>query len=196
MSPVSRGVAEQLSGHRPYLVRFASRHLRDAAQVQDMVQETLLAALQGAERFENKASVRTWLTAILLRRIADTLRQHHRRPMVAADNHARHGDAGGGGFDDDESAAAEPIDWVDPQRRLESRQALAALAQRLAALPPIAARVLALREFEGLSNEAAARELGLTPHHSAVLLHRARNRLRAELAPATPDSKPAAPALA
>lgn len=196
MSPASHGVAEQLSGHRPYLVRFASRHLRDAALVQDMVQETLLAALQGAERFENKASVRTWLTAILLRRIADSLRQHNRRPMVTADTHARHSDATGGGFDDDEPAAAEPIDWIDPQRRLESRQSLAALAQGLAALPPIAARVLALREIEGLSNEAAARELGLTPHHSAVLLHRARTRLRAELARPTPNSAPGAPAFA
>lgn len=63
----------QLSQHRDYLVRFARQRLQDPALVEDLVQEILLAALEGAGRFAGRASVRTWLTAILLRRLADGL---------------------------------------------------------------------------------------------------------------------------
>jgi RNA polymerase sigma-70 factor (ECF subfamily) len=171
--------AAEVSGLRPYLVRFARQRVRDSALVDDVVQETLLAALQGAERFERKASLRTWLTGILLRRIADNVR--HQRRHVSADNDDAADADDGPAVDDDHRTTAEPIDWLDPQRRLEGRQFLAALADVLKALPPLAARVFALREIDGLSNEEAARQLGLTPGNSALLLHRARNRLRVAL---------------
>ncbi len=183
-SEARRSFAEELSTHRPYLVRFARRQLSDFSLVEDVVQETLLAALQGAERFEHKASPRTWLTGILLRRIADGVRLQSRRPSAQRDDgdddegaEAEPSADAGIAFDDD-SSAGEPVDWVDPQRRLENRQFIDALAEDLQALPPIAARLFALREIDGLSNEEAASALGLTPGNSAVLHHRVRARLR------------------
>lgn len=179
-----RDFADELSSHRPYLVRFARRQLSDFALVEDVVQETLLAALQGAGRFEHKASARTWLTSILVRRIADGVRLQSRRPSAPHDAEDEHDGAeaessasAGIAFDDD-SSAGEPVDWVDPQRRLENRQFIDALSEDLQALPPIAARLFALREIDGLSNEEAAEALGLTPGNSAVLHHRVRARLR------------------
>jgi RNA polymerase sigma-70 factor, ECF subfamily len=162
--------ADAVSSHRPYLVRFARQRLRDTALVDDVVQETLLAALQAAQGFQHKASLRTWLTGILLRRIADSLREQYRRATAQ-------GDAAVAG-DDNGRPTADAIDWFDPQRRLESRQFLDALAEALKALSPIAARVFALREIDGLSNQEAAQQLALTPGHCAVLLHRARASLR------------------
>lgn len=161
---------DALSAHRPYLLRFARRRLRDAALVEDVVQETLLAALQGAERFEQKAALRTWLTGILLHRIADHARRARQAPVPAA--------AAATDSDGDSAPHQEPIDWHDPQRMLEGRQSLAALGGCFEALPPLAARALMLREVEGSSNEETARELGITPAYCAVLLHRARARLR------------------
>jgi RNA polymerase sigma-70 factor, ECF subfamily len=171
--------AAAVSSHRPYLVRFARQRLRDSALIDDVVQETLLAALQGEQRFERKASLRTWLTGILLRRIADSVRLQRRHVSNYGDEASDAEE--GSGIDDHHSGPAEPIDWFDPQRRLEGRQFLAALADGLKALPPLAARVFALREIDGLSNEEAAQRLGLTPGNSALLLHRARHRLRAAL---------------
>jgi RNA polymerase sigma-70 factor (ECF subfamily) len=170
--------ADAVSSHRPYLVRFARQRLRDSALIDDVVQETLLAALLGAQRFERKASLRTWLTGILLRRIADNVRHQHRHVSADADEPSAADD---GSADDEHRSSAEPIDWLDPQRRLEGRQFLAALADGLKALPAPAARVFALREIHGLSNEEAAQQLGLSPGNSALLLHRARHRLRAAL---------------
>lgn len=174
--------ADALCSHRPYLVRFASRRLRDAALVQDVVQETLLAALQAAARFEHKSALRTWLTAILLRQIAEHLRQSARQTVwggaTASDNPT---DAAPAGDADDTSAASEPVDWLDPQRRLESRQFLEALSRSLAALPPLAARLFTLREIDGCSNAEAASELGISPRDCSVLLHRTRSNLRSQL---------------
>jgi len=42
-APIDRAITE----HRPYLIRFASRRLRDPALVEDVVQDTIVAALQG-----------------------------------------------------------------------------------------------------------------------------------------------------
>lgn len=166
---------DMVSMHRPYLVRFASRRLRDPALVEDMVQETLLAALQGAPGFERKASFRTWLTGILLRRIADHLRRENRRPRFNAPDPAPLDLPDGDTRDDAHDAS---IDTHDPPRLLEGRQSLDALARCLDALPAIAARVLTLREVHGLSNEQAARELGIAPSHASLILHRARTQLR------------------
>jgi RNA polymerase sigma-70 factor (ECF subfamily) len=173
--------AEAVSRHRPYLVRFARARLRDEALVEDMVQDTLVAALQGAQGFRRQASLRTWLTAILLRRIADGLRRQ-RRWTPLADNDASPTDDDDRTWDGGAATRAEAIDWLDPQRRLESRQTLDALERSLTALAPTAARLLALREFDGLGNHAAAQALGLSAAQAALLLHRTRAALRQSLA--------------
>jgi RNA polymerase sigma-70 factor (ECF subfamily) len=184
MDVTTRTAADTLVGalaqERPYLVRYARRRLKDDALVEDVVQETLLAAWQGAAAFEHRARLRTWLTAILQHRIVDAVRAARRRagdaaPAPVADAAdappVEDGDAA-------RSSAGEPIDWVDPARRLEDRQFLAALAQCLDALPEQSSRLFALRTFDGLSNEQAARALGLEPRRAAVLLHRTMGRIR------------------
>jgi RNA polymerase sigma-70 factor (ECF subfamily) len=51
-----------LEEHGSALYSFAYLHVRDTHRAEDLVQETLLAALKGRERFQGNASVRTWLT--------------------------------------------------------------------------------------------------------------------------------------
>jgi RNA polymerase sigma-70 factor, ECF subfamily len=177
LAPDAQSHAHLVGMHRPYLIRFASRRLRDAALIEDMVQETLLAALQGGQGFAGRASLRTWLTGILLRRIADHLRREKRMPATVDVDDSVVMPA-----DDDDGAADV---WLgawnaphDPQRLLEGRQSLQAVARSLDALPAIAARLLLLREVDGLSHEAASRELGIAPNHASLILHRARSQLR------------------
>jgi RNA polymerase sigma-70 factor (ECF subfamily) len=179
--PATNGHAEAVCSHRPYLIRFASRRLRDSALVEDVVQDTLLAALQGEALFAGNASLRTWLTGILQRRIADSVRQASRRPChVAATDDASEDETPGWQDDGDRESGA--IDWVDPQRRLESRQFLAALENCLRTLPPASARLFTLREIDGASNEEAAAALGLSLRDCALALHRARSSVRDRLA--------------
>jgi RNA polymerase sigma-70 factor (ECF subfamily) len=170
MATIVAAADDALAAHRPYLLRVARQRLRDSALVEDVVQDTLLAALQSFERFGGKSSLRTWLTGILLNKIADSVRRDRRAPIVDTPALADE--------DDDAPARDEPVDWHDPQRLLEGRQFIEQLTLRLDAMPPQAARAFALREIEGFSLDEIARELGITPGHGALLLHRARNRLR------------------
>ena len=62
-------LGKQIESHRSYLLRYASIHLRDPSTAEDVVQETLLAGISGAGRFEGRADLRTWLTGILKHKI-------------------------------------------------------------------------------------------------------------------------------
>ena len=67
-------IAEVVS-HRPYLVRFALRKLRDPALAEDAVHDVIEAVLSGRARFGGRAALRSWLTAILKHKIVDVLRR-------------------------------------------------------------------------------------------------------------------------
>jgi len=172
-SPVERAVAE----HRAYLLRFAHRRVRDRALVEDVVHDTIVAALQGAAQFAGKASTRTWLTGILLRQIADALRREHRvSPVAPTSAEAHTSDAAA---TDADAASVEPlVDHRDPARLLEGRQSLRRLEHCLQQLPAGAARILVLREIDGLSTDETARRLGVDAATVSSALYRARDRLR------------------
>ena len=68
--------------HRGYLLRVAALQLRDADLAEDVVQETLLAALHGAQGFSGRSSIKTWLTGILKHKIVDAIRKKGREPAV------------------------------------------------------------------------------------------------------------------
>ena len=76
-------IAAQLETHRGYLMRVAKLQLRDEALAEDVVQETLLAALSGSG-FSGKSSLKTWLTGILKHKIVDAIRRKQREPVIAS----------------------------------------------------------------------------------------------------------------
>ncbi len=64
--------------HGDYLFRIALLRVRDDVVAEDVVQETLLAALQARGRFEGQSSERTWLVGILKHKIIDHFRKASR----------------------------------------------------------------------------------------------------------------------
>ena len=60
--------------------------LRDPELAEDVVQETLLAALEGLAGFAGKSSHQTWLTGILKHKIIDAMRRKMReQPLTSSD---------------------------------------------------------------------------------------------------------------
>src|SRR5919106_6413058 len=57
------------------------RIVGSAHDAEDLVQETLLAAWRGLERFEGRSSVRAWLYRIATNRCLNALRARGRRPQ-------------------------------------------------------------------------------------------------------------------
>lgn len=175
--PAADDFRRQIEALRPYLLRFASLQLRDAAAAEDAVQEALLAALAGQASFAGRANLRTWLTGILKHKIVDAIRRQSREPAVSLDA-------------DDEGAQIDelftqrghweerPAAWGDPDGALEQVQFFRALEMCLERLPERTARVFMMREHLGAETGEICKELSITPTHCWVLLYRARMALR------------------
>jgi RNA polymerase sigma-70 factor (ECF subfamily) len=78
--------------------------------------------------------------------------------------------------------ASPPQSWSDlPESRLVAKETLQLVHEAIAALPPMQARVITLRDVEGWSSEEVCALLDLSEGNQRVLLHRARSKVRAEL---------------
>src|SRR6187397_2387508 len=75
---------KELERQRGYLLRVARLQLRDAALAEDVVQDTLAAALAARGSFTGKSTVKTWLTGILKHKIVDAIRRKQREPLPAS----------------------------------------------------------------------------------------------------------------
>src|SRR3954462_8712069 len=54
--------------HQTLMLRVARRYVRSSAVAEEVVQETWLGVLNGLERFEGRASLKTWIFRILTNR--------------------------------------------------------------------------------------------------------------------------------
>ena len=168
---------QQVQDHRDYLLRYASLQLRDPSAAEDVVQETLLAALQGEAGFKGRSNLRTWLTGILKHKIIDAIRRVARETTIAD------GDEGDGSafdrlFDANGHWVEHPAAWSDPDASLQQKQFFEVLEKCLAKLPAKTARVFMMREHLGVSTEDICKETGVTSTHCWVLLYRARMALQ------------------
>jgi RNA polymerase sigma-70 factor (ECF subfamily) len=174
----------ELDRHRAYLYRYAMLQLRDANGAEDVVQETLLAALESRSAFAGRSSLKTWLTGILKHKILDLIRKQVRE--VSAESLAV-------GEDPEEARAyadqffdkartdhwhAEPATWEDPERSFEQKRFWEAFERCSSVLPQQTARVFAMRELMGLTTEEICKELGISSTNCWVILYRARMALR------------------
>jgi RNA polymerase sigma-70 factor (ECF subfamily) len=170
--------AAQLQSQRSYLLRIATLQLRDTALAEDIVQDTLVAALQGEQGFSGKSSLKTWLTGILKHKIADAIRAKSRAPAFASlDDECRLDDFDAL-FDETGHWENPPADWGNPEGDLSEQQFFAVLEACLEKLPPNTARVFMMREVMELETDEICKELTITSTNLWVILYRARIALR------------------
>lgn len=132
---------EELAHWRPQLLAFALRRTRSREQAEDAVQETLLAALEGVDRYAGQSSPGTWLFGILKHKIVDGFRRAPREVPL-------------------EPSAEEPMhEGPGPEQNCASRIALALLDRSLGRLPARTARAFVLREVLGMDTKLRATQL-------------------------------------
>jgi len=182
------GLVERYHGS---LLRLARVYVGDSAAAEDVVQETWLGLLRGLDRFEGRASLKTWLFRVLVNRARSRAMRDGRTIPFSM-------------LVDLETEAVEPA--VDPARFRpaddprwpghwllppsaddlpEQRLLAGELTERVrlavAALPPVQREVVTLRDIEGWTADEVCRALELSEANQRVLLHRGRSKVRAAL---------------
>jgi RNA polymerase sigma-70 factor (ECF subfamily) len=174
----------------PSMLRVARMYVPSQAVAEDVVQETWLGVLNGIDRFEGRSSLRTWVFSILVNR-ARTRGERERRTVPFA---ALAGEAGEDGFsavDADRfvgsgneigSWASPPVRWwEEPERALDSNEAVARIQAEIEKLPEMQRLVITMRDVDGLSSDEVRSALEISETNQRVLLHRARAKVRAAL---------------
>ncbi len=171
-------LSAQFEVHRNYLLRVARLQLRNDELAEDVVQDTLVAALQGAAGFSGKSSVKTWLTGILKHKIVDAIRRKKANLELTALNDEGTVDDLDALFDDTGHWEQAPAAWGNPEAALERREFFDIMDFCLEKLPPNTARVFMLREVMELSSEEICKELAISATNLWVIMYRARILLR------------------
>ncbi|HEY3935283.1 MAG TPA: RNA polymerase sigma factor [Gemmatimonadales bacterium] len=145
--------------HALALGRYLGAAGANAAEVDDLVQDTFFKAFKGLDGWRGEGSFRGWLFRIAGNLLKDRYRQQKGRAFVPIDDHdiADHSDPAG------EFAADEA------ERRLESG---------LQRLPRLQREVFLLRVQQGLEYREIATAVGSTPGAARVHYHHAVKRLK------------------
>jgi len=170
--------ATRIEAQRRYLLRVALLQLRNKDLAEDVVQETMLAALEGQSGFSGRSSVKTWLTGILKHKIVDAIRRKSREPARSSLEEESRIDEFDALFDQTGHWESPPAEWADPEAQMSQRQFFDVVEFCLDRLPPNTARVFMMREVMELESAEICKELSITSTNLWVILYRARVALR------------------
>lgn len=152
--------------HGADVIRAAYRVTGSLSDAEDVLQTVFLRLAAREEPFELGDAAGAYLRRAAVNAALDVVRGRKRRRALPLDT----------------DEAPEPVDdAADPERQRSGRETGARLREALSVLNPKAARVFALRYFEGMGNKEIARVLAMSQTAVAVTLHRSRSRLRQEL---------------
>ncbi len=172
-----------VDAHGDYLYRYALARVRDTSLAEDLVQETLLAALQSRDAYAGRSAERTWLTGILKHKLVDHFRRASRLvyPAQVEGEEFEHEELfrREGEWKDHFDPTRAPVEWrTGPEELLEQGEFWEVLGKCLSPLPARVAGAFTLREMEGMPSEEICEVLGVTVNNLWVMLHRARMHLR------------------
>jgi RNA polymerase sigma-70 factor (ECF subfamily) len=163
--------------HVERVQRFVVRRVGDRERAADLTAEIFLAAIDAAPRYrERQGTPKAWLLGIARVVVANDGRQRERRRL--GEERLR----GSALLDEDDAARLDAR--IDAAAR--SRELYAAMAR----LPEGERAVLELVALDELSLAEAAAAAGVRPVAARVRLHRARRKLRTELAAAAIEPTP------
>ena len=154
---------EMVDQYGAYLYGLAFSLVGNAADAEDVVQDTFSSALRHIRDFEGRSSVKTWLSRILVRRAARCHRSRARHEAVPFD-------------------ARSPRQGSDTRGSAENASdARMDVLAVLGTLSPEHREVIVLRELQGMSYEEIAGVLAVPRGTVESRLFRARQILREQL---------------
>jgi RNA polymerase sigma-70 factor (ECF subfamily) len=137
----------------------------DEAAAEDMLQETLLEAVRGAQNFRGESAASTWMCAIARRRLARHYESERRAEVARQSLRVVETVAAGG----DQQQASELVERQDE------------VVRALGRLPAMQRQVLVLKYLEEMSVIDIAAQVGRSRVQVQSLLQRGREGLRRQL---------------
>jgi RNA polymerase sigma-70 factor (ECF subfamily) len=188
-----------LASHDRWLRRVVAARLGEPQAVDEVLQEVALAVVTSSgpssrplipsastslsppqSRSSSPSHLIGWLYRLAVRQVLQYRRRAGRQRALVGRYAARGGatdvDRGPGGVSGDDENPASPLGWMllDERRRI--------VREALSRLPPRDADLLSLKYAEGWTAPEIAHRLGLAIAAVEARLHRARRKLRGELA--------------
>lgn len=157
--------------HKDSVYRFARRYVGDTDAAYEVAQETFVSAWTALKRYDPDRSFPTWLRAIALNKCRDRGRRAAVRRLIFGDRHL-----------DSPEASNQSDPAPDAEADLIAAQRLKMLERAISELPNPLKESLLLTQFEGLSHKEAGEALGVTPKTVETRVHRARARLKTQMA--------------
>jgi len=158
-----------------YLFNYAVVRVSNAEIAKDLVQETFLAGLKSAKNYKGEAAERTWLIAILKRKVIDHYRKTNSkkgRAEVRMDYRAPT-DSQANWI---EEQVADPFSSFEHDA-IENRELGQAIYSCIAKLPKKQALVFTMKTIKNMDTETICKELDINPSNLWVMIHRARTAL-------------------
>lgn len=154
-----------------------TRFLGPVPEREDLVQDVFLRVIRARERYQPTARFSTWLYRIVYNLSVNLTERGHLREGVSLDSGVREGSG--------ESRAGEVIDpgLAEPSTEMERDDVVSSVRSAIADLPEAQRMALILAKYEELPYSEIARVLDSTEKAIKSLVHRARENLRARLAP-------------
>lgn len=150
--------------HRPALVRYAAKILKDSpGNAEDVVQEAMLRTSLALRRDERHIELKPWLFRVTRNSALDEL-SRLRTDSVALDDEEVH-----------VQLRAAPS--TQPEEAVEGRSKIRRVLGDIAHLPETQRHALIRREIDGISHAQLANELGTTTQATKNLVLRARTNL-------------------
>ena len=186
--------AQLVRAWSPAMLRLARNFVSTSQSAEDAVQDAwlgMLGMLNGLDRFEGRASLRTWTFSILVNR-AETRGVRESRTVVdmrvaeddgngrpTVDPERFQGPAGRypGGW----TPEGVPQPWHQPDTRAIARETLGLIERALEDLPARQRLVVTMRDVQGFSADEVCELLDVSPGNQRILLHRGRGALRGAL---------------
>jgi RNA polymerase sigma-70 factor, ECF subfamily len=170
--------AELVRRYHPTLVKVARYYVANAASAEDVAQDTWIAVIKGAEKFEGRSAFKTWLLRICVNRARTTGVKEHR--SIPVDPNESGPSVSAHRFDQGGFWSDPPVPFTDAvDDRLDNSVLLGAVRDAIDTLGEPQQAVVTLRDVEGLSTQEVATLLGLSEANVRVILHRGRARVRA-----------------
>ncbi len=163
------------------LGRLLSRMVRDAAEIDDITQESFIKAYRALPQFRGESAFYTWLYRIAVNTAKNYLVAKGKREVAASDMV----DEDGEGMED----VLVPHDIATPDAELQTKQIAKAVNEAVDALPEELRTAITLREIEGLSYEEIAAMMDCPIGTVRSRIFRAREAIAERIRPMLGTSK-------